>query len=770
MTGNSAIRWLLGLERVPADATAVRLGWEHPVPAWASAAMVAAAIAFAWLSYRRIALATGHRRTLVALRSATFTLLAALLAGPVLEVPRESIDPDSVIVLADRSRSMSVEDVPVAGGRLSRDAALRRLASADGPFSSVGEEHRVEWLAFADGVTPLRAGPDGIDLGDAVGDRSLLATAVERAIERSPGRAISAIILLTDGRTTEAPDRALVRRLQSEGIAVSAVALGAPVALGDASIVAAQAPRRAFPKDIVPVEAVVERRGPARTRPVRVELVDLATGTVLDSAEAPPAGEGEGPSRDALQLVARPSAPGDARWELRVASADGARDLLPANDRRAIPLTLVDRPLRVLYVEGYPRWEYRYLKNMLQREQATESAVMLVSADREFAQEGNTPISRLPRTREEFDRFDLFVLGDLPSSFFTGEQLAELRRAVAERGAGLVWIGGERSMPRSWSGTALEELLPFSGSLELGRVAEPVHLRPTPLAARLGVLRLADDPKAEFPEELTGRGAPWAAFEWAQRIPRQALKPTAEVLAESEDEVEGERAPLVLTMRYGAGASAYVATDDVWRWRHGRGEAYPERFWVQILRALARPTLGSGRDEVRISAEPGRAAVGEAVRVEVELPPGTPAATVALEAVPEDPSRPGEEFEASPSPSGGFAGQWVPESEGRWTIRPRDPSLAALAGTGAALETVRNDREVRDAEADRPLLEALARETGGKVVGPEDAAALVRSLPNRSVRIENPVRDPVRSSPAALILVLALLCAEWVLRRAWRLA
>ena len=163
MTGNSAIRWLLGLERVPADATAVRLGWEHPVPAWASAAMVAAAIAFAWLSYRRIALATGHRRTLVALRSATFTLLAALLAGPVLEVPRESIDPDSVIVLADRSRSMSVEDVSVAGGRLSRDAALRRLASADGPFSSVGEEHRVEWLAFADGVTPLRAGPDGID-------------------------------------------------------------------------------------------------------------------------------------------------------------------------------------------------------------------------------------------------------------------------------------------------------------------------------------------------------------------------------------------------------------------------------------------------------------------------------------------------------------------------------------------------------------------------------------------------------------------------------
>lgn len=770
MIGNAAIRWLLGLERVPVDAAGVRLGWEHPVPAWAIAAGIAAAIAAAWLSYRRIAVTAGQRRTLVALRSATLVVLAALLAGPVLELPRESVDPDSVIVLADRSRSMSVEDVPAAGGYRSRDAALRQLASAQGPFASVGGEHRVEWLAFADGVTPLRAGADGIEVGDAVGDRSLLATAIERAMERSPGRAIAAIVLLTDGRTTEAPDRALVRRLQAEGIAVSAVALGAPAALGDASIASVQAPRRAFPRDLVPVEAVIERRGPARARAVRVELVDLATGTVLDSADAPPAGDGDGPSRDAVQLVARPSAPGDARWELRLAPTDGARDLLPANDRRAIPLTLVDRPLRVLYVEGYPRWEYRYLKNMLQREQATDSAVMLVSADREFAQEGNTPISRLPRTREEFDRYDLFVLGDLPASFFTGEQLVELRRAVAERGAGLVWIAGERSTPRSWGGTALEELLPFAGSLELERVGEPVHLRPTPLAARLGVLRLADDPKAEFPQELTSKGAPWSALEWAQRIPRQALKPTAEVLAEAEAETGGERAPLVLSMRYGAGAAAYVATDEVWRWRHGRGEAYPERFWVQILRALARPALGSGREEVRISAEPGRAAVGEPVRVEVELPPGTPAATVALEAVPEDSTRASEEFDAAPSPSGGFAGQWVPESEGRWTIRPRDPALAALAGQGAALETVRSDRELRDAEADRPLLEALARETGGKVVGADDAPSLVRSLPNRSVRIENPVRDPVRSSPAALLLVLALLAGEWVFRRLRRLA
>jgi hypothetical protein len=167
--------------------------------------------------------------------------------------------------------------------------------------------------------------------------------------------------------------------------------------------------------------------------------------------------EGDAPRLDTVQLVASPASTGDARWEVRVSEAEAARDLLPANDRRAVPITLVDRPMRVLYVDGYPRWEYRYLKNLLQRERTIESSVMLLSADRDFAQEGNTPIARLPRTREEFERYDLIVLGDLPATFFTGEQLTEMRRAVAERGTGLAWIGGARNTPRSWHGTSMEE-------------------------------------------------------------------------------------------------------------------------------------------------------------------------------------------------------------------------------------------------------------------------------------------------------------------------
>jgi hypothetical protein len=82
---------------------------------------------------------------------------------------------------------------------------------------------------------------------------------------------------------------------------------------------------------------------------------------------------------------------------------------------------------------------------------------------------------------------------------------------------------------------------------------------------------------------------------------------------------------------------------------------------------------------------------------------------------------------------------------------------------------VRSDRELRDAEADRALLEQIALETGGRVVDPAQARTLERLLPNRSVRSENPVRDPLWSSPAALILLLLLLGGEWIVRRTARL-
>ena len=772
MISSPAVRWLLGLDAVAADATGVRLAWTVELPAWAWLTVVAGACVIARMSYRHMPLDPLRSWALAAARALLLVTLAVLACGPVLEVPRERVEADSVLVLVDRSRSLEVEDMEAPGGGWrSRDAALRAVV-ADAAFRASGPEHRMSWFAFSEQLAQLVPSSAGaVDPGEATGTRTLLARAIDEALSRSAGRPVSSIVMVTDGRTADPPDRALLRRLQSEGVAVSSVALGAPRPLGDASVATAEAPRRAFVRDIVPVQATVERRGPMRGRPVRVELVDTATGTVLDRSEVGAATEdGDAPRRDDVQLVATPQGTGTAAWEVRIVDPAAPRDLVPANDRRAVPVTLVDRPLRVLYVEGYPRWEYRYLKNLLQRERSVESSVMLLSADREFAQEGNTPIARLPRTREEFDRFDLVVIGDMPAGFFSAEQLSEVRRAVDERGIGLVLVGGQRSMPRTWAGTAFDDLLPFMGPYELDRVPGPVNVRPTEAASRAGVMRLADDPKAPFPPELSSPDEEWARMEWAQRIAPSSLKPAAEAIAETVQSFDGSALPIVVAMRYGAGNVLYVATDETWRWRNGRGEAYPERFWVQLLRAMARPSLGTGTEEVRVAVEPQRCTVGDAVRVEAELPTGDDRPSLVLEATTGAPGEAVIEVEARRNASGTFTGTFVPESPGRWSVRPRDASLLARSGGGATLEAVRDDAELRDAEADRGLLERIARETGGRVVEPSGIAGLMASLPNRSVVTEDPIRDDIRTSPASLILVMALLLAEWIARRMSRLA
>ena len=149
MTGNTLVRWLLGLQSVPSGAPDVRFAWEHPVSPASWVVIVGAAVLVGWMSYRRMEIGRARRRSLVALRAAVIVLLAMLLAGPLLEVPRESIEPDAVIVLADRSRSMEVEDLVGPGGSTqSRDAALRSLAMAPTPFDAIGAEHRVQWYGF----------------------------------------------------------------------------------------------------------------------------------------------------------------------------------------------------------------------------------------------------------------------------------------------------------------------------------------------------------------------------------------------------------------------------------------------------------------------------------------------------------------------------------------------------------------------------------------------------------------------------------------------
>ena len=345
-----------------------------------------------------------------------------------------------------------------------------------------------------------------------------------------------------------------------------------------------------------------------------------------------------------------------------------------------------------------------------------------------------------------------------------------IRDHVAQRGAGLLWIGGERSTPMSWAGTPLEDVLPFRGSLDLNRWDEPVSMQPTALAQRMGLLQLGDEQNT-WPLSLGNPGEPWSHLEWAQRIDASQLKPTVETWAvarpaTSQPGKQSTEAPLVMSMRFGAGNVAYVATDETWRWRHGQGETLPERFWVQIIRHLARSGLRADASGPSLEVEPTSAAVDQPVRVTLDGG-ATDADQVTVEARRADG---GEVLEITlrPDGAGRHAAAWSAPREGRWTLHVGQPTMP---GANSITLDVRSEEPERlNTTPDHASLLQLAEATGGKALKPDEIGMIAQLAPRRSITMRTPIIWPLWDRWPVYALMSSLLVAEWIGRRLMRLA
>jgi hypothetical protein len=767
---------------VPTDASSMSVVFERPLPAWAWLLVGLGAVAIAVWSYRRLQgaakpLSRALRTVLVILRASVLLLLALLISGPSVRFERARVEPDRLVVLVDRSRSLAIADAP--GGRTREEQLVGALRAAEPVLAQVAGAPRegdartargkdLDFVGFSGGAYSLAAeGAQVVGaLGPAEGERTDLDAALRQALARGAGRPVSGILVLSDGRSVVPVSPETLRTLERDGVKVFAVPLGSGERIGDAAIIATAVPARAFVRDRVPVEVRVDRGGVQG--PLAVRLVDVATGMELARKELPDAPErAAAGSEEVVVLDAAGTAAGRRAWRVELV-ADRA-DLVRGNDARECTVEFVDRALRVLYVEGSSRWEYRFFKNLLLREKDVESSIMLLSADRDFAQEGNMPIARLPRTKEEFAQYDLFIFGDVPSGFFSPDQLAVIRAEVAERGAGLLWIAGERSTPSSWESTPLADLFPFRPPLALeARLGQSV-VRPTAVAERLGVLRLSDDDDG-WPDVLLSGEVQWPRLRYVQSVPRSRLKPTAEVLAEAQGVGASAVEPtaLVTRMRFGAGEVVYVATDEIWRWRYGQGERYPERFWVPLVRLLARESLARGEERATLSVEPARALPGESVvmtlRLADEESAATGAGTLPVEILDEAGTAVAR---IDLVREGAIATATLPvERVGAFRAVAADPAFGRAEG---AFEVVRRDDELRRGDADHAQLAELARRTGGAVLDDSSLAGLAQLLPDRSRETDESVLRTLWDSPAALAAILLLLGCEWIGRRVLRL-
>lgn len=760
------------------------LTFARPVPAWGWALVIGVLCVLVGLSYMRQLASPRVRTVLAGIRVLLAALLLVLASGPQLQKNNERVEEDWVIVMLDRSRSMGIPDAPGQAGRVSRDQQLRdALENSRDALRRLSTEKRVLWLGFDTGVfeTDSPVEQAAAALPEPQGRATAIGASLESALQRVAARPISGVVLLSDGRSADQPDRALLRSLESQKIPVLCVPLGSAEPVADFAIRSVRAPDVVFADDLVTAQVDVERRG-VDGESARVELTDLDTDAVLDSAEVSFDEDGKASRSLSVKL----DQPGLRRLGVRVVAQGD--DLIAENNISELAVEVVDRPLRALYVDGYPRWEQRYVKNLLMREKSIKSSSLLLAANRRYLQEGDVEVVQLPRSIEEWTEYDVVIIGDVRPELFGDETLEQLREHVADRGAGLVWIAGPGATPQGWRNSPLADLLPLILETDraIGAFDEPVTMSRTAQAESLGLFRLqlqgeagAEDPG--WPSILSDPDTNWSKLRWAQKIDPSHIKPGAIVLTTLTPVSDfgstggAEAWPGVLLMRFGAGASVYVPTDEIWRWRYGRGEDLPERFWVPLIRQLARASVARSLRTVLLDATPDDALVGRPVRISVELldqslidaqPSGMHAVVVAP-----DESRTHVQLDRQPDGNGQFhAGQWVPDRPGRFEVRLDDPLLPGVDASRAVRVSLPDD-EARRPETDHALLADLANRTGGAVLTTEELEQLDGLLPNRELTVAgDPEIQPLWDRPVVLVVLLVLFSLEWVGRRLIRLA
>ena len=555
----------------------------QPSLAVAVGAAVAVALAMACYMRKRSAVGALSLFVLTALRSLAIVLVALFLLQPVLRIAYTETRRTHVAVLVDVSGSMRVPDAVNGETRVRAAAAVLRSGPAD-VLRRLADTHDVSLFTFGAVTSPV-ARPEDLDALRAEQRATAPGQALRVAVDEVGLKDLSGIVLLSDGIATQGEDAEKVAEA-FEMVPIFPVAMGGRKSFPDVGVAGVPA----VPEFIVNNEATLkvdlgrtglqELSDPER----RLELKLNHGGQTLVSrtVQFPPA---DGTQQVALTFV--PQRPGVMRLSLEL---DALRDeLVTENNSRSFTVRATDPRIRVLIVEGVVRSEYRFLRRVLESDPNIElTGVIKLSGGRFFLQGVDTgmDLSRgLPARQEDFDKFDVVIMGDIGRDEFTGAQLADLR-AFVDAGGGLCVLGGYHSFGAGgYADSPLAEVLPVTMGGESDGHSERKFVPELTAAGKDHlILRGCQD----------FFGGPGAAgeLEGANRV--TGAKPGADVLAVHPSELGGaDPMPVLAVHHYGTGRVMALAADTTWKWKFRmatRGLDSPYyRFWRQSMRWLAAP-------------------------------------------------------------------------------------------------------------------------------------------------------------------------------------
>ncbi len=767
-------------------------GFQPALPLWVLGAITLAGALAIYFSYRRSGLLREVPRlgwTLTILKILALALLILMLAKPQWTREERTKEKADLLVLLDYSESMNIRDAKenVTRFEAARDLYLDRI------YPEIENRFNTRAFKFSSFLRP--AGVDDLK-GRQMADGSAtdIGGSLEQAIKGQGGHEAAGVILISDGvHNTGRNPGEVASGLKGRNIPVFAVGVGGDLDYKDVELNETILPELVFEKEKVTIGIDLTAYGyegqEVSVRVRRTGIAELGKRLTSDRIQMEEIGSkkivlaGQG-FRQRVEFEYRPEQIGDHYLTVDIGSLPGESIL--ANNQGKEILSVVKRQLRVLMVEGSPRWgtgmifrvvrtDPRFQMDSLTLVNASSGLILPIGPG--FLEKeawGEQPGLRLAPLDPPWEFYDCVLLGDIAPARFKEGSLDKLARRVQDQGMALVFLAGEETYDvQGWGSSPLKNLLPVA--LAAQPIYQKTATRFVPTAAGLLHPLLDVTSMPVLSQKLWEKMPEGMGFVFSAQP-----GPGAMVLAEHQE--QGNRFgkyPLLAYQMTGKGRVMAMLFDQHWLWSLSRDEEIRKhqvfkQFWRGAIRYLVSGSSEENLKGIHLQLDKDRLARGENLeaRAKVYGLDSEEGARVVFQLT--GPDGLAEDYrgvsEPSPNPEAGvfFVTQLRPEQIGEYQIAAKlFQAQEQQAEDRATFRVETTAFEHRNAGMNRQLLQSLAASTGGKYYDLEAASPLPDELPEAERTVVRTHVVDLWNSLAVFLLAVILMSAEWIVRK-WR--
>jgi uncharacterized membrane protein len=536
---------------------------------WLFIPLALVAVAVAIYFYRRVA-REKLSPWMIVLRSIVFVILLFMVLQPVINVSQVLPQDSYLAVVVDTSESMTIKE----DGQTSRAQNLLKKMEETNFITELSKKFKVRLFEFNSEARRIEATSElRFD-----GKRTALEAPIDLLTQEMGTLPLTGVVVISDGVDNASQQfNESLARLEKRPLPIYTVGVGTEGITKDAEITKVTSPREMLKDSTAVVEISFKGAGLSGRR----GAIDVReNGTFIKSSEVtlPADGEVGGISIDVPVKNA-----GNQVFSFSIRVAD---DRVAENNTLDSLISVRDDHPKLLYIEGEPRWEYKFIRRSIADDPNLLVESLLRSSQNKFYRQGieekTTLEEGFPKKKEELFAYSGIILGSIESTFFTLDQQNMIVDFVKERGGGFLMLGGKNSFSSGrYQNTPIADILPVDLLPDKALpVVEKVRLIPTQSGKNHNLMRLSGDPATN--NKIWNQLPPLEDY---NRLGE--AKPGGVVLARGDPDSGGN--PILLAFqRYGLGRTMVFATGSSWHWQMemDHEDQTSELFWKQTLRWL----------------------------------------------------------------------------------------------------------------------------------------------------------------------------------------